>query len=103
LNFIAQRSGKGEVWIVCYHWWNYWPIRYLALTQPRIHVRRTAEMDHPDCRDALAQGRMWFVEFEDTDEQRQMESRLAGRRVDRQTFPDFSGRPLLCAVHPAAE
>ncbi len=96
----GQGSKRPPLWIVCSEWWNYWPIRYLASAQDGAGVLRPKEIGSPDdYRRALDEGRVWFVEFCDTDALRQIESQLEGRRLLRQTFFDYAGRPLLCVLH----
>ena len=64
--------------------------------RPHIHVPEPEEIDaSDDYRRALAEGRVWFVEFCNSEAQRQVESQLAGRAVTRRPFPDYGGRPLL--------
>jgi hypothetical protein len=98
------QSESPQTWIVCSQWWNYWPIRYLAMSHRDVSVARTTEIaDSDDYRRALAEGRVWFVEFCDTEPQRQVESQLATRTPSRQEFRDYGGRPVLCVLHAPAQ
>jgi hypothetical protein len=86
----------GDVWIVCSEWWNLWPIRYLAVSDPHVHVVEPNEIAvSDDYRQALAEGQVWFVEFCDSEAERQVETQLAGRTVTRREFFDYGGRPVL--------
>jgi hypothetical protein len=100
IEFIMQRTGNHSVWIVCSQYWDFWPIVYFTQTEPRLHVAEAEKPALRDYRKALIEGRVWFVEFEGSEAARQVESRLAGRGIDRQMFPDFSGRPVICAMRP---
>ena len=99
-----RQSEPPQTWIVCSQWWNYWPIRYLAVADRNVCVVQTTEIGDSDAyRQALQQGRVWFVEFCDTEAQRQVESQLAARKPTRQEFRDYGGRPTLCVLHVSAE
>lgn len=90
----------GDVWIVCSEWWNLWPIRYLSIADPHVRVvepKGIAVSD--DYRQGLADGRVWFVEFCDSDAERQVESALADKTVTRREFLDYAGRPVLAVLH----
>lgn len=99
----AEATGQKKtnpVWIVCSEWWNLWPIRYLAMADSFIHVVKLSETAvSDDYQHALAEGRVWFVEFCDSEAERQVESQLAGRNVTRQAFSDYGGRPVLRVLH----
>jgi hypothetical protein len=96
------QEGKVEVWIVCSQWWNLWPIRYLASADPRVCVVFPKEVaESNEYQRALAEGRVWFVEFRDTDAERQVKSQLAGRKATCRQFYDYGGRPLLSVFHAA--
>ena len=59
----------------------------------------TNSFTRPNFRRALAKGRVWFVEFCGSDAERLVQQKLAGRRVIRQEFCDYGGRPVLCVLH----
>ena len=59
------------------------------------------EIETDDYRRALAEGRVWFVEFCGSEADRKVESQLAGRPAVWQQFPDYGGRPLLRVFHAA--
>jgi len=106
--FASTKTGLSplaqETWIVCRQWWNRWPIRYLALSDRAVRVPDPGEIiSSDDYRRALAEGRVWFVEFCGTEELQQAESQLAQRRPARWLFLDYGRRPLLCVLHAAAE
>ena len=91
---------RDGLWIVCSEWWNRWPIRYLALERPGVRVVDPKEVGaSDDYRRALAERRVWFVEFCNTEAERRVESRLADERVTRRQFSDYGGRPLLSVLH----
>ncbi len=97
---LDDASGTGPVWIVASQWWNRWPMRYLAPGNLRVNVSEIDELERSQAyRQAMAEGRVWRVEFFDTAAQREVASKLAGRRVVSQTFPDYAGRPLLIVSH----
>ena len=93
-----------EKWIVCRQWWNRWPIRYLALPDRGVRVPDPEEIvSSDDYRRALAEGRVWFVEFCGTEELQRVESQLAQRRPARWIFLDYGRRPVLCVLHAGAK
>ncbi len=97
---LADADGTSPVWIVASQWWNRWPIRYLALAEPRVNVLEPSELDGSEAyRRAAAAGRVWYVEFFDTPAQQAVDSQLSGRSAECQTFPDYAGRPLLTVSH----
>jgi hypothetical protein len=97
--FNRQNDGL-DIWIVCSQWWNRWPIRYLALPERGVRVPDPEEIAaSADYRRALAEGRVWFVEFCGTDDLRQVELQLSGRAPERQQFLDYAHRPILCVLH----
>jgi hypothetical protein len=97
-------EGDGEKWIICQQWWNRWPIRYLASANRNVHVPDPDEIvASADYRRALADGRVWSVEFCGTEELRQVESRLAARRPTRWLFLDYARQPVLCVLHAGPE
>ncbi len=102
LQCILDNAGeKAEVWIVCSEWWNRWPIRYLALPHPGVCVPEPKDIDaSDDYRRALAEGRVWFVEFCNSQAERQVKSQMAGGKATYRQFLDYSGRPLLGVLHP---
>ena len=101
----ARKTGttgprRDEVWIVCSEWWNRWPIHYLASERPGVRVVDPEQIGEPnDYRRALAERRVWFVEFRGTEAERRVEARLADQRVTRRQFSDYGGRPLLSVLH----
>ena len=97
---ILRQRVAGDVWIVAGQWWNYWPLRYLAAAEPGLHVVTPLQSAALPTDAAIVQGRAWYVEFCGTEELAQAESRLKGRTVVRQDFPDFAGRPVLRLLYP---
>ena len=79
-------------------------MRYLAMAEKGLRVVNRSEVEaSAEYERALREGRVWFVEFYDTDELRQVRAELAGRDVHRWQVEDYGGRPLLCVVHAVAE
>ena len=109
LQAILEQSG-GRAWIVCSEWWNRWPMRYLALTQRGLCVPEPEVVVASDAyRRALAQGRVWFVEFCGTEALRHVEAQLADQRPSRQTVSRLrppagpmraSRRPSVASADP---
>jgi hypothetical protein len=101
LNHVLQQTDGKETWIICSKWWNYWPIHYLALAYPQVHVRFSEPLDTIECCTIPTEGDRWYVEFDDTDDLRQVEASLAGQNTERRLFLDYAGRPFLCVIHAA--
>jgi hypothetical protein len=102
LDFIRDKSGSQPAWIVCSQYWNFWPICYLAGSEPRLQVIREVQADDLDFAQALHTGRVWFVEFAGSEEDRSLESQFANQHIDKCTINDFSGRPAIQITHPKA-
>lgn len=97
---LAARTGK--VLIVAQDWWQYWPIRYLALPDPSVTVLMKIPGDNdPDLADAIARGQLYFVEFVGSPELAHAREWLAAahRHSSESTVADASGRPLFSIVH----
>jgi len=63
---LASRAGVPEPdwWIVTSEWWSEWALRYFTIENPRIHVLGPSDApDKTPPRPALAQGRVFWVEF----------------------------------------
>lgn len=100
----AERTGTAEVWIVSSPEWIRWPIEYLSSAENGVHVSNHADVrSSGEYRRALAEGRVWFVEFSDTDELRRLEEELADQRSERREILDFARRPVICVLHVEAE
>jgi hypothetical protein len=95
---LSRTDGPAAVSIVSQQWWIARPIAYLALDHPNVSVGMTLDEPRQDSlQAALANGRLFFVEFVATKE-------LAGAldwirqrdlRVARRTIQDAGGRDLL--------
>lgn len=102
---LQQRTGTPSadstpVWIVAGEYWNYWPLRYLAMGEEGVRVVGPEEIDGSRAYEqALEQGRVWCVEFSDSEHLDRARKRLAGRKVHEQRIADYGGRPLLCILH----
>lgn len=100
----AAENDSARIWIVCSEWWNLWPIRYLAIPHRDVCVAEPSAVESSDdYRRAMAEGRVWFVEFCNTDAQRRVELQLADQKTTRRQLLDFGGRPILCVLHPLGE
>ncbi len=104
LRTILQHRGPGATWIVASRWWNYWPLRYLGMAEEdfRVVSPHQAELS-AEFEPARRQGRVWYVEFSGSKSLRQVRAALAGRKVRQWQFADYSGRPVLCVLHPVVD
>jgi hypothetical protein len=95
---LSRRSHDEPVLIVGQLWWQFYPIDYLAQAHPDVLVAmRIPPDDAPELRDALARGRVFFVEFANTPELTRAGNwiRARGRRMTDTTIRDQGGRDLL--------
>jgi hypothetical protein len=95
---LSRRSHDEPVLIVGQLWWQFYPIDYLAQSHPGVVVAmKIPPDDAPELRDALARGRVFFVEFARTPELRGAGDwiRAHGRRMTDTTIRDQGGRDLL--------
>lgn len=98
---LARRSHDEPVLIVGQLWWQFYPIDYLAQGHPRVAASmKIPPDDAPELRDALAFGRVFFVEFAGTPEVTRAETwiRAHGRRLTDTTIRDQGGRDLLHVI-----
>jgi hypothetical protein len=96
---VLRERGPGETWIVSSQWWICCPLGYLAAAEPGVHVLSTLDAVNDLPPRALAEGRVWYVEFCGTRELAEVESRLSQQSISREDFADFSGRPVVRLVH----
>jgi hypothetical protein len=96
---VLRERGPGETWIVSSQWWICCPLGYLAAAVPGVHVLSTLDVATSLPPRALAEGRVWYVEFCATRELAAVEARLSQQSVSRQDFADFSGRPVVRLLH----
>jgi len=106
LQYIVQHrntqtgNDASTTWLVTSQWWNYWPLRYLAMAEERIRVVEPAEIDNsPEFELARRQGRVWCAEFSGSEELDRARAIFKDHTVDRCNFPDYGGRPLLTLLH----
>ena len=52
---------------------------------------------------ALAEGRVWFVAFSDSEILPSWRTALAGRKVRGERIQDYNGRSVLAVLHPLAD
>jgi len=100
---LSQTPADGVALIVSDDWWSYWPMRYLALEEPRLRVTRSAEAKKRRLSNVtLRNERVWFVQFVATGGCDAIRKQLLaqGHDVEQQTIRDFSGRPLLLIISP---
>ena len=106
LDDILHRSpGLGAVTIVTRQWWLRWPMAYLATPHRNVSVRTNVDMERdPGFREALASGRLFFVEFTRTPE---LAAELdwihaRGQNAETTIVRDAGGREHLAVVHVTA-
>ena len=100
LQIILQHRRPGTTWIVVSEWWNYWPIEYFAMVEEDIQVVNPEEAKtEPGFDEALRQGRVWCVEFSDSEGLRQARQMLDRHEVREWQVEDFGSRPLLSVLH----
>lgn len=105
-HIAAQRdetAADETAWIVASEWWNYWPIRYLAMRDTRLRVHLGHEVDAmSEFSTALASGRVWFVEFTDSTGHVEIRQRLQDRGYicHEMMIADYAGRPVLSVIRP---
>jgi hypothetical protein len=95
---LARRTGNEPVLIVGQLWWQFYPIAYLAQPHAGVTVTMTIPQDTaPELRDALARGRVFFVEYAGTPELARAESWIHahGRQVAATAIRDRGGRDFL--------
>lgn len=102
LRATSARSQSDPVWIIATQWWNYWPIRYLALAEPDVHVESwSAANERQDFRQALRAGRVWCVEFSGGAAHARAKKTLMQSGIDfsEQTICDPTGSPILSLMN----
>jgi hypothetical protein len=95
---LARRAGDEPVLIVGQLWWQFYPIAYLAETRPGVTVTTRIPPDgSPALDDALARGRVCFVEFAGTPELTRAEAWISShqRQMTTTVIRDQGGRDLL--------
>ena len=100
LRRILRQGRGGPIWIVASEHWNEWPLRYLAMAEEHVRVVRPEQVEDSEAyRLALGEGRVWFVEFWDSEQLEQVRRRLAGRKLRQWRVDDYAGDPILCILH----
>jgi len=95
---LALRRGTEPVAIVARTWWIFWPMNYLAQREGGVSVNQYLEAAHETpVRDALANGRLFIVEFADSPELDAAVKWIQARglRSTSSSVQDASGRGLL--------
>jgi hypothetical protein len=95
---LARRARDEPVLIVGQLWWQFYPIAYLAETHPGVTVTTAIPQDgSSSLADALAHGRMYFVEFAGTPELARAEAWVSShhRQMTTTVIRDQGGRDLL--------
>jgi hypothetical protein len=98
---LAARSADEETWIIADEYWNHRPLKYLAARQRGMHVASWEEAQASAAfRTALADARVWFIEFAGSDKIRSAVRRLeqAGYATQQSHIADYAGRPVLTVV-----
>jgi hypothetical protein len=104
VNLILAQREPGTTWILSSAYWNELPLRYLAWPAPEVRVVGSEQAEgSPEIATALAEGRVWYVEFTGSKELQQVRSALADRELHEWQIKDYGDRPLLSIVHAAAE
>jgi hypothetical protein len=104
LERILRQRGTETTWVVTSEYWLKWPLQYLAMAEDDLRVvRRSRAESSAEYERALREGRVWFVEFHDTDQLRQVRAALAPRDVRQSPVADFGGRPIIWVLHPTAQ
>ncbi|HYW77933.1 MAG TPA: glycosyltransferase family 39 protein [Thermoguttaceae bacterium] len=100
LRIILEHRQPGTTWIVVGEWWNYWPIEYFAMVEEDIRVVNPKEAEMAvGFDDALHEGRVWCVEFSDSDRLGQARQMLGRHEVQEWVVKDFGSHPLLSVLH----
>jgi len=95
---LDQRRGE-PTWIVTSTWWNYWSLRYMAMGEPEVRVLLPEEAEAATgFSQARRQGRVWYVEFSDSEQARGVRRQLRGAALDEWQIPDYGGRPVLSVL-----
>jgi hypothetical protein len=97
-HILSKSAGPDRVAIVTQQWWLVWPIAYLATEHPNVSVSMGLDVEHQSgFREALPNGRLFFVEFVGTPERAAAIDwiRQRGFPAARTTIRDASGRELL--------
>ncbi len=104
LDQILRQRGDGTTWIVTTEYWLEWPLRYLAIGEKNLHVLlHTDAIELPEYQQAIREGRVWFVEFDESfgqDGLQKIRAEMAHHDMRQSTIDDYSGRPTLHIFHP---
>jgi hypothetical protein len=98
---LAGRPAGEETWIIANEYWNHRPLKYLAARQRGVQVASWEEARTSAAyRAALAEGRVWLVEFAGSEKLRAAVCRLeeAGCTGQQSHVVDYAGRPVLTLV-----
>ena len=94
-----------ETWIVASEFWNHRPLLYLTGSSGNLRVAKwkTAQGD-PAFLKALAEDRVWFVEFAGSEGCEEVRRFVTERGLDvhETSLTDYAGNPLLQVIGPAA-
>ena len=99
IEYIVAGRASGPGWIVASEWWNYQPLRYLAMCEADLHVvtpKQAAEVE--EFASALASGRVWYVEFDGSDGLAGARAAQPGHATEEHTIRDYAGRPVLVVL-----
>jgi hypothetical protein len=102
LSSTPNRSGAGPIWIITEEWWNYWPLRYLAMSERGVVVERwSTATTQAGFQESLRLGHVWCVEFAGSPLHVQARNKLSheGIECDERTIDDPVGRPVLVLMH----
>lgn len=100
----AERPAEPPCYIVASEWWSQWALRYFTAGKPQLRVLCPADAAAgalPAA--AVAEGRVFWVEFAGSQRLGELRSRLAGPRLVQWPVRDYAGRVVLWVVHQQAE
>ena len=93
----TESAASCATWIVADDWWLYWPLRYLAGRDTKLHVVNSCDLPEELLDDANnLDTDLWCVHFTDGAlPAASRELRLRGNTLDHRTVRDQQGRPLI--------
>ena len=99
---IDSNSGQARIRVLAGEWWNYWPLRYLALADPRVEVIG-ADADLVQAMISLPRDTgTWCIEFTGSEAHHLLKRLLAEYELKcpENVIFDSGGKPLLSVLGP---
>ncbi len=91
----------GLTWIVTEEFWNRMPLAYLTTRMPDVRVTTAADAQPTEeFRRAMADDRVWYVEFAGSDALAEVRRQLADRPRTQWTINDYAGNPIIEVIRP---